>query len=93
MLRKVSYSAGYLGKRYLYVFFRDASWERYKNIAFRESSLEVFDLDGNPLITYKLNGIAPNSFVVDEVNFTLYGIRDDGEPVDNILVYKLIGLL
>lgn len=89
---KVSYSTGYLGKRYLYLLFRGTSWNKYKEMGFTDSSLEVFDLDGNPIISYHLNGIAPNSFVVDEVDFTLYGIRDDGEPVDNIIVYKLVGL-
>lgn len=89
---KVCYSTGYLGKRYLYVLFRGESWKKYKEIGFTDSSLEVFDLDGNPIISYHLKGIAPNSFVVNEVDFTLYGIRDDGEPLDNLIVYKLVDL-
>ena len=89
---KVSYSAGYLGKRYLYVLFRDASWNEYKELSHRKSSLEVFDLEGNPICIYEFNGVIPHRFVVDEENFTLYGIRDDGEPENYVIVYKLTGL-
>jgi hypothetical protein len=54
--------------------------------------LEVFDLDGNPVIRYHLDGRRPVYFAVDEETFTLYGTGDDGDPEDYLLVYKLKGL-
>ena len=87
-----SYIAGYLGKRYLYALFMGVPWKDGINLSFRESILEVFDLDGNPVIKYRLDGLPPTSFVVDEEIFTLYGCREDGEPEDHLLVYKLKGL-
>ena len=90
---KESYSTGYLGKRYFYALFQGASINEYKKLSFRKSTLEVFDLDGNPVIKYHLDGIAPDSFIVDEKTFTLYGMRFDGEPEDYLLMYKLKGLL
>ena len=90
---KRSYTAGYLGKHYFYALFKGASWnEWHNNLSFRGSILEVFDLDGNPVIKYHLNGISPYTFVVDEETFTLYGRRDDNEPEDHLLVYRLKGL-
>ncbi len=89
---KASYSFGYVGKHYLYVLFRDASWNEYKNPSYRGSILEVFDLDGNPIIQYHFNGIIPQTFVIDEETYKLYGRRDDGVPENNLIVYKLTGL-
>ena len=90
----ICYSKSYLGKRYLYALFRGATWDQIlRNPSFRGTILEVFDLDGNPIIKYHLDGLAPNFFVVDEDTFTLYGSRQDGEPEDHLLVYKLKGLL
>ena len=89
---KHSYSSGYLGKRYFYALFNGALWKEYNNLSFRGAILEVFDLDGNPIIKYYFDGIPPSHFVVDEKTFTLYGNRRDGEPEDHLLVYKLKGL-
>jgi negative regulator of replication initiation len=52
----------------------------------------VYDLDGKPIIKYYLNGRRPVYFAVDEETFTLYGAGEDGDPEDNLLVYKLKGL-
>ena len=90
---KVSYSVGYLGKRYLYVLFFGKSWKEFRSL-YSDSGvyLEVFDLDGNPVIKYRLDGLSPIHFVVDEENFTLYGAREDAAPEDHLLVYQLKGL-
>ena len=87
-----SYTSSYLGNRYLYASFRGATSKEYNDPFFRGTILEVFDLDGNPIVKYHLDGLAPNFFVVDEETFILYGGRYDGEPVDHLLVYKLKGL-
>ncbi len=87
-----SYGTGYLGNRYFYVLFIGTSWTEYRKLSFRGTFLEVFDLDGIPIARYHLGGIPPISFVVDEETFILYGMRDDGEPEDNLLVYKLNGV-
>ncbi|MCL2561812.1 MAG: TolB-like 6-bladed beta-propeller domain-containing protein [Rikenellaceae bacterium] len=90
---KISYSAGYMGKRYLYAMYRGVSGGKYGGDPdFRGSVLEVFDLDGNPVIRYRMDGIAPIHFVVDEETFTLYGIHHNFEPEDHLLVYRLKGL-
>jgi hypothetical protein len=86
------YTYSYIGKRYLYALFRGAPQKEYKDLSYRGTVLEVFDLDGNPVVKYHLDGLAPNFFVVDEATFTLYGGRNDGEPVDHLLVYQLKGL-
>ena len=54
--------------------------------------MEVFDLDGNPVARYHLDGKSPTYFAVDEKTYTLYGATEDGVPEDNLLVYKLKGL-
>lgn len=89
---KVSYVYGYLGKRYLYVLFFGTSWKEYRYKATHGTFLEVFDLDGNPVARYLLDGRSPVYFAVDEETFTLYGAGEGGEPEDNLLVYKLKGL-
>ena len=89
---KMSYIAGYLGKRYLYVLFMGTSWNELRAKSLRGTFLEVFDLDGNPVVRYSLDGIGPINYVVDEETFTLYGSGDDGEPEDYLLVYQLKGL-
>lgn len=90
---KISYSYGYLGKRYLYVVFLGTSWKENSANDTRGTILEVFDLNGNPIIRYHLEGKLPVYFAVDEETFTLYGAIEDGDPEDNLLVYKLKGLL
>lgn len=55
--------------------------------------LEVFDMDGNPIARYHLEGRRPTHFAVDEETFTLYGAGEEGEPEDDLLVYNLKGLL
>jgi hypothetical protein len=87
-----SYGSGYLGKRYFYALYFGTSSKEFGDISYNGAMLEVFDLDGNPIVCYYLNGLPPTSFVIDEDTFTLYGVRDDGEPEDNILMYKLKGL-
>lgn len=87
-----SYIYSYLGKRYLYALFLGKSWKEYRADPSSGTILEVFDLGGNPVIKYNLAGIRPVYFAVDEETFTLYGAAEDGEPEDNLLIYKLKGL-
>jgi hypothetical protein len=89
---KASYGYNYLGKRYLYALFFGTSWNEYRAQLTHGTYLEVYDLDGNPVIKYYLDGRSPAHFAVDEKTFTLYGPGDDGDPEDNLLVYKLKGL-
>lgn len=89
---KASYAYGYLGKRYFYTVFFGRSWNEYRANPTHGVSLEVFDLDGNPIARYQLAGRRPAYFAVDEETFTLYGAGEDGDPEDNLLVYKLKGL-
>lgn len=88
----VSYTYGYLGKRYLYALFFGTSWNENRANATRGTFLEAFDLDGNPVVRYHLEGRRPVYFAVDEETFTLYGTGEDGDPEDNLLIYKLKGL-
>ena len=53
--------------------------------------LEVFDMDGNPVARYELQGERPRYFAVDEETFTLYSPLN-GLPEDHLLIYKLEGL-
>jgi hypothetical protein len=85
-----SYTLGYFGKRYLYVVFWGASQREYIS-SYRGAYLEVYDLNGNPVVRYHFDGINPGDFVVDEVTFTLYG-TGGGKIADNLVVYKLKGL-
>nr|WP_280766541.1 BF3164 family lipoprotein [Parabacteroides sp. PFB2-10] len=89
---KESYVYSYLGKRYLYALFFGTSWNENRANSTCGTFLEVFDLDGNPVIRYYLEGRRPVYFAVDEETFTLYGSGEDGDPEDNLLVYKLKGL-
>lgn len=84
-----TYTYGYLGKRYLYVIFLGTSWKEYRANGTSGTILEVFDLDGNPVARYHLDGKCPGHFAVDEDTFTLYGAAEDGEPEDHLLMYKL----
>ncbi|MDR1115729.1 MAG: TolB-like 6-bladed beta-propeller domain-containing protein [Tannerella sp.] len=89
---KTSYVYAYLGKRYLYAQFFGTSWKEHRARSTRGTFLEVFDLDGNPVARYHLEGRRPCHFAVDEETFTLYGAGEEGEPEDYLLVYKLKGL-
>lgn len=89
---KLSYVNSYFGKRYLYTLFLGISWIEHMAKSTHGSFLEVFDLDGNPVARYHLDGRRPTRFAVDEETFTLYGAGEDGDPEDNLLVYKLKGL-
>ncbi|MDR1456297.1 MAG: TolB-like 6-bladed beta-propeller domain-containing protein [Tannerella sp.] len=89
---KMSYIYTYLGKRYLYAVFSGVSMKEHKAASTRGTFLEVFDLDGNPVARYLLNGKSPVFFAVDEETFTLYGAGYDGDPEDYLLVYTLKGL-
>ena len=84
-------SYGYFGKRYLYALFLGTS-QKENTTSSRRASLEVYDLDGNPIAKYHFDGIEPGNFVVDEETFTLYGSGGSSGLVDNLLVYKLKGL-
>lgn len=89
---KMSYVSGYLGKRYFYAVFLGTSWNESGRNGTCGAYLEVFDLDGNPVVRYHLEGRRPVYFAVDENTFTLYGAGEDGNPEGNLLVYKLKGL-
>jgi hypothetical protein len=89
---KVSYVYAYWGKRYLYALFFGTSWNEYRSRSTHGTFLEVYDLDGNPVARYHLEGRRPVYFAVDEETFTLYGTGEDGDPEDHLLVYKLNGL-
>jgi hypothetical protein len=89
---KVSYVYGYLGRRYLYALFYGTSWNENRARSTCGTFLEVFDLDGNPVVRYLLEGRCPVYFAVDEETFTLYGAGEDGDPEDYLLMYKLKGL-
>lgn len=89
---KMSYIYSYLGKRYLYALFLGTSWNESRANSTFGTYLEVFDLDGNPVVRYLLDGRRPVYFAVDEVTFTLYGAGEDGNPEDNLLMYQLKGL-
>jgi len=89
---KASYAYSYFGKRYLYALFFGTSWKEQRETSFRNTFLEVFDLDGNPVVRYRLDGMGPAYFAVDEETFTLYGAGEDCEPEDYLIVYKLKGL-
>ena len=53
---KISYTRGYLGKRYFYAMFLGRSWKKHRENFTKGTFLEVFDLDGNPIIRYYLEG-------------------------------------
>ena len=89
---KLSYINSYFGKRYCYNLFVGASMNEYKLPSFRGALLEVFDLEGNPVAKYHLDGITPECFAIDEENFTLYGLLETSDLEDQLLVYKLRGL-
>ena len=45
---KISYTRGYLGKRYFYVYgFWEDHWKKHRENFTKGTFLEVFDLDGN----------------------------------------------
>lgn len=89
---KMSYVYSYLGKHYLYALFLGTSWNENRANGTCGTFLEVFDLDGNPVIRYHIEGKRPVYFAVDEETFTLYGSGEDQDPDDSLLVYKLKGL-
>lgn len=77
----------------IFARFVVVSWDAWlRDSDFRGSVLEVFDLDGNPVIRYHMDGIAPSNFVVDEETFILYGLHYNFTPEDHLLVYRLKGL-
>ena len=88
----VSYDNAYLGEHYLYVSCIGTSWNEYYKRNTYGSIIEVYDLDGNPVARYTLNGRQPIYFAVDEETYTLYGPGPDANPEDNLLVYQLKGL-
>ena len=89
--RKPSYVQGYLGKRYLYAVFMGCTYNELEARERKGMHLEVFDMDGNPVARYELQGERPRYFAVDEETFTLYSPLN-GLPEDHLLIYKLEGL-
>lgn len=87
-----SYIYAYLGQRYLYAMFLGTTWGEHKERKSCGYHLEVFDLDGNPICRYQLQGSRPTNYAVDENTFTLYGSAYKNNPEDHLLVYKLKGL-
>ena len=90
--QKPSYVGAYLGKRYLYAIFMGCTYVEMKAKDEKGAFIEVFDLDGNPVARYEMQGMRPCHFAVDEDTFTLYGTGWNGEPEDHLMVYKLEGL-
>ena len=88
---KPSYEQGYLGKRYLYALFMGCTYNELEAREGKGVHLEVFDMEGNPVARYELQGERPRYFVVDEETFTLYSPMK-GLPEDHLLMYKLEGL-
>jgi hypothetical protein len=88
----LSYICSYLGKRYFYTLYLGISSNKRTYLSSQGTFLEVYDLDGNPVIRYLLNGGYPVYFAVDEKTFTLYGPQAYDDPEDHMLVYKLKGL-
>lgn len=89
---KISYTDAYLGKRYLYAMFMGVTENEHRANSWCGAHLEVYDLNGNPVKRFILKGKRPIYFAVDEETSTLYGVIPDGNPEDNLLVYKLKGL-
>ena len=90
--RKPSYVQGYLGKHYLYVIFMGCTYDELLARDEKGAFIEVFDLEGNPIARYEMQGMRPSFIAVDEENFILYGTGWKGEPEDHLLMYKLEGL-
>jgi hypothetical protein len=88
---KPSYEQGYLGKRYLYALFMGCTYNELEAREGKGVHLEVFDMEGNPVARYELQGERPRYFAVDEETFTLYSPMK-GLPEDHLMVYKLEGL-
>ena len=88
---KPSYVQGYLGKRYLYALFMGCTYNELEARERKGMHLEVYDMEGNPVARYELQGERPRYFVVDEETFTLYSPMQ-GLPEDHLLMYKLEGL-
>ena len=89
---KPSYVQGYLGKRYLYAIFMGCTYGELEARDEKGAFIEVFDLNGNPVARYEMQGMRPSFIAVDEATFTLYGTGWKGEPEDHLLMYKLEGL-
>lgn len=89
----LSYACSYLGKYYFYTLFIGILSDKHRSFSSQGAFLEVYDLDGNPIIRYHLDGRLPVYFVVDEETFTLYGPSEYNDPEDHLVVYKLKGLL
>ncbi len=84
-----SYIYSFLGNKYLYTMFLGTTWNEDKARNTCGYHIEVFDLNGNPIARYQMNGRRPLFFAVDEKTFTLYGPGCQGNPEDHLLVYKL----
>lgn len=87
---KLSYVCSYLGKRYYYALFLGKTLEEYRHSS--EAFLEVYDLDGNPVVRYCLKNSILTYFSVDEESFVLYGFDVNKKYTDKLLIYNLKGL-
>ncbi len=73
----------YAGKDYFYALYGGSNnSENVKN-----SALEVFDYDGNPIAKYKFDTV-PYLFVVDEAKNIIYGYNHDEAP-DHLLKFTM----
>lgn len=86
------YRSCYAGKKYFYALYIEIPLSEYSYLDTDRSTMEVFDMDGNPVAKYHLEGMLPLTFVVDEETFTVYGFTYPAVPEDKLLVYRLKGL-
>ena len=84
---------GYVGEKYIYALFRGISLNEFMADPHKHNNtLYVFDLDGNPVVSFELDGIGIGHFVVNEETFTLYGIPSGQIIEDHLVVFQLTGL-
>lgn len=77
------YTGVYAGKDRFYALYGGGNYE--SNMA--DSTLEVFDYDGNPVAKYGFD-IVPYVFIVDEKNNAIYGYNGVEAP-DHLLKFKM----
>lgn len=88
----LSYVCSYLGKKYFYTLFFGAPLHELIPTSSKSFFLEVYDLEGNPVIRYRMEGKRPVYFGVDEETFMLYGPVFYKNQEENMVVYGLKGL-
>ncbi|MDR0725786.1 MAG: TolB-like 6-bladed beta-propeller domain-containing protein [Prevotellaceae bacterium] len=70
--------------KYFYVMYRGRNSE---NVPLNNDIIEVFDYDGNPVVKYIFEDIAPQIFTVDEINHYIYGYSYNNQ--DYLLRYAI----